>query len=215
MPRVWFRRMGDIPGLEYEPPVPIDRTALTNHDAVPDVDRHEFEGRIIESLWWSYAEDGEEVGTSASPVQAVAFSGDDNRELATKTVLRRLWEALELPGEASDYHFAIQSAAAALWGRRSAEPEVLESFEHLNVLDIRLIEAVPDAIRDEYAEVRPGRSEFYTVSAFRNLINLYTREGFLREALGVAQVAERFGQGEHVDAELQERLAALQTEDGD
>lgn len=200
--------MGDIPGLDYEPPVPIDRTALPNHDAVPRIGRYGFDGR--ESLSWDY----DEFSTSASPAHGVAFS-DNDRELATKTVLRRLWEGLELPGEPSDYHFAIQTAAAALWGRRNAEPEVLESFEYLNLLDIRLIEAVPDAVRDEYADAHAGRSEFYAVSAFSNLINLYSREGFVREALGVAEVAERFGQGEHAVAELQERLAALQAEDGD
>lgn len=215
MPPVWFRRMGDIPGLDYEPPVPVDRTKLPNHAAVPEVHRYEFDGRIHESLSWEYMEDGEEVSTSASPAHGVAFSGSDDRELATKTVLTRLWEGLELPGEPSDYHFAIQGAAGTLWSRRKSEPDVLEWFEHLNWLDLRLIQAAPDAVRDEYAAAQPGRSEFYSVAAFSNLINLYSREGFLQEALVVAQLAEQLGQREHAAAELHERLAALQAEDGD
>jgi hypothetical protein len=207
--------MGDIPGLDYEPPVHIDRAALPNHDAVPELHRSEFDGRVRESLWWEYIEQGEEVRRSKAPAHMVAFSGTDDRELASETGLTRLWEGLELPGEPSDYHFAIQGRAEALWSRYRQEPEMLEWFEYLNWLDLRLIQAVPDAVRDEYAGDQPERSEFYRVSAFSNLISLYLREGFLQAAQGVAELAKRFGQSEHAIAELNERVAALRAEDGD
>ena len=71
--------MGDIPGLDYEPPAAVDRTALPHHDAVPEVHRFEFDGRVRESLSWDYAEDGEQLDTSASPAHGVAFSGSDDR----------------------------------------------------------------------------------------------------------------------------------------
>ena len=129
-------------------------------------------------------------------------------------MLKRLWEGLELPGEPSDYHFAIQGAAGALWARRAAEPEVLAWFEHLSWLDLRLVQAVPDAVRDEFAGAHPGRQEFFSVSAFHSLISLYSREGLLQEALEVAQLAQRFGQGEDALADLEERFAALRAEDG-
>jgi hypothetical protein len=73
-----------------------------------------------------------------------------------------------------------RGGAEALWSRYRQEPELLEWFEYLNWLDLRLIQAVPDAVRDEYAGDQPERPEFYRVSAFSNLISLYLREGFLR-----------------------------------
>lgn len=206
--------MGDIPGLDYSPPVAVDRTALDNHDATPEATSFEFEGRVRESLNWTYMEGGEEVMTSASPAHAVAF-GALSEELATRTLLRRLWEGLELPGQGSDYHFAIQQVAGLLWRRRVAEPESLSWVEFLSWLDIKLIRAFPDAVRDEYAADYPGRSPFYAVSAFNSLITMYSREGFLEEALGVASIAEEFQQGEQQRTELEERLALLRAEDGD
>jgi hypothetical protein len=205
--------MGDIPGLDYEPPVAVDRAKLPNRNAMPQVHRFEFDGHIRESLSWDYPDDAQRSGGSASPAHGVAFSGDDHSELTTAAVLGKLWEGLELPGLPSDYHFAIQGVAGSLWSRRRTEPEVFEWFEYLNLLDLRLIQAAPDAVRDEFAGDQPDRAEFYRVPAFDNIISMYSREGFLQEAQRVAALAERFGQGE-VGAELNERIGALQAEDG-
>jgi hypothetical protein len=208
--------MGDIPGLEYEPPVPVDRTRLEYHDLVPEIHRYkDLDGRAIESLWWEYPAEREEdeEGTSSSPAHKVAFGGFD-RELATSTLLKRLWEGVELPGEGSDYHFAIQGVAGALWSRRKTEPEQLPWIEYLCWLDIRLIRALPDAVRDDYADRRPSGSEFYGVSAFNTLISMYEREGFLQEALAVARIAGEFDQGQHQIEEIDGRLAMLRAEDG-
>ncbi len=205
--------MGDIPGLDYESPVAVDRAKLPHHNAVPQVRRFEFDGHTRESLLWDYPDDEQRSGTSASPAHGVAFSGGDDRELSTTAVLARLWEGLELPGLPSDYHFAIQGVASTLWGRRRAEPEVLEWFECLNLLDLRLIQAAPDAVRDEFAGDQSDRAEFYRVPAFDNVIGLYSREGFLQEAQRIAALAKRFGQGE-VGVELNERFGALKVEDG-
>lgn len=126
----------------------------------------------------------------------------------------RLWEALELPGTARDYHFAIQSTAGELWTRKRREPEVIEWFEFIAWLDLRLLQVFPGAVRDEFAGERPiERGEFYSVSAFGWLIDLYSREGLLGQAMQVAQLAERFGQGERHVTELNERLEALRAED--
>ena len=210
----WFKRMGDIPGLEYEPPVAIDRTKLAWHDAVPELMRFDFDGKVNESLWWEYVEDGEKVSTSASPAHARASASDDRTRTAS-VVLGQLWEVLELPGEAADYHFAIQGAVGELWRQRRSEPDSLEWYEYLCLLDLRLVQAAPDTVRDQYADARPERGpEYYVVSAFANLIGLYTREGFLDEALEIARVADRFGQGSQAIADLQNRMAALQAEDG-
>jgi hypothetical protein len=209
--------MGEIPGLDFEPPTPVDRTRLKHADAVPRVRSFEIEGRVRESLSWDYPEGDDEDGTistSASPAHSFAY-GYEDEGVPTATLLTRLWEALEQPGEPSDYHFAIQGIAAALWRRRLDDPHALPWHEYLNWLDIRLVRAFPDAVRDEYAEEHPGRSQFYSVTAFRSLVDLYSREGFLHEALAVARIAREFEQGDEAVAELEERLALLRVEDGD
>jgi hypothetical protein len=204
--------MGDIPGLDFESLVAIDRSTLPNWDARPEVRRHEFNGRVTEHLSWNYEQEGEEVSSSSSPAQRLAFRTDDP-ELATPTILQRLWESLEVPGTSSDYHFLLQGAATSLWGRRCADPDVLEQFEKLCWLDIRLLQTVPEAVRNEYADEGAQGSGFYRVAAFGSLIDFYSLEGFLDRAMEVARLAEGFGQGEDAIRELRERLAALEAED--
>ncbi len=209
---VWLRRLGDIPGIDYEPLVAVDRTKLPRHNAEPQLERDEWDGTVRESLYWE--DDDGESGTSASPAHDVAFGGL-GAELSTRTLVKRLSEGLELPGEPSDYHFAIQGAAETLWARRRRESEVIGWYERLNWLDIRLLRSFPDAVRDEYADMHPGRSQFFSVAAFKNLADLYSREGFLQEALDAARLGEQFEQGQEAVAKLEERLAALRAEDGD
>jgi hypothetical protein len=123
-------------------------------------------------------------------------------------VLQRVAESLELPGQPSDYHFLIQGCALALWNRRRAEPEVLQEVERLCWLDIQLVQARPDAVTHEYSE----EWKFFAIAAFATLIELYQREGFLHEALEVAQLGVRYGQTEAVRDELLERIKALEAE---
>ena len=114
-------------------------------------------------------------------------------------------EALELPGKLSDYHFAIQNCHNSLKGFAREEPWVLEEVERLCWLDIRLISEYPEIITPEpiniadeelakIATARRGERRFATVLAFQQLISMYDREGYLREALEVAKIAERFEQ---------------------
>jgi len=126
----------------------------------------------------------------------------------TSKLILRMMEGLELPGISSDYHFVIQGCVEALWGRRRDEPEVFETVETLCWLDIRLIEARPDTITNEFGE----KPSFYRVSAFGRLVELYEREGFLREALEVARRAAVFDQGQAHIERLEARIAALETE---
>lgn len=213
MPPVWFPRMGDIPGLDYEPLVDVDRSQLAGHDAVPEVRRFDLDGEITESLWWEYIEDGEEVSTTASPAHGIAFSSSYDSEASVKTMVTRLAKGLELPGEPSDYHFAIQSAAAQMWSARRDDPEAMNWFERLGWLDIDLVRAVPDAVRNKYGKDRPDESEYYRISAFQDLVALYSREGFLADAAHVAELAREFGQGDELVTSLAEKLANLQAED--
>ena len=197
----WFQRFAEIPGVAHEGPG-VDRRRLKGHNAVPEVhtfDRDEDVAGPPQTLWWGNG--------SASPAHERAFV--DWNAMPTAKVLRNVMEALEVPGQPTDYHFALQGAATALWSRRRAEPEVLDDVERLCWLGIRLIQARPDAVSDEY---RP-EGGFYSVGAFKTLITLYEREGALREGLEVATLAERFDQLAEKAEELRERLAVLEAED--
>ena len=204
--------MGDIPGLNYEPPVAIDRRTLPNWDARPEVGRYERDGRQDEYLWWSYEEDGEEGQTSTSPANAF-YGRSEQRNRSAPEVLDALWGALELPGTASDYHYAISGAVESMWRRRHAAPDVFAAYEELCWLDIRLIETVPAVTRIEDFADDENASRMYVVPAFSNLLGLYTREGRLRRAAEVADIARRHGlTGPQLD-DFDARRAALEAED--
>ena len=195
----WFPRFGNIPGISYIRPQSVDASRLPGFGAVPELQVYDFDGKRLESLLWSY----EGITTSASPAQAHEGSGDDSAGL-----LEACYEGLELPGGSSDYHFLIQGTASQLWKRRRQEPDTLEHVERLCWLDVELVEACPQAITNEYSH----EPTFYQVETFGLLINLYEREGFLREALDVAERAARSGQGFDVRDQLAARVAAVDSE---
>lgn len=210
----WFPRLGDVPGIEYVNEA-VDRTRLAGHDAIPRIERYEFDGRVHESMYWP-TKDG---STSASPSktwEARPLQG----ETAGQTALRQLREALELPGTLTDYHFAIQHGHDELRDNAREEPWVFEEVERLCWLDIKLIEQYPETITlepitiqdEEIAKLaieRRGERRFFAVSAFHQLIGLYEREGYLKEALEVAKLAERFEQCQGKTEELKERISRI------
>jgi hypothetical protein len=208
--------MGEIPNMEYAAPVEVDRRSLPRHDAVPRQTRTAlFDGREFDRLTW-IAEDAETDGTGLtgrSPAQDHAWAADRD-EIPSDALLLRLWEALELPGEPSDYHFAIQSAAGALWRRRREEPEVARWCEYLFLLDVRLIELCPEALANEFAEGDENQAPYYRATAFDSLPALYEREGYLGEALRIAEIGARFGHGEERVKALEDRISLLRAEDG-
>ncbi len=197
----WFPRFGDIPGVTYERAPGIDASGLPGFGAVPELTSYEFDGERHESLWWSW--EGEEGTTSASPVQMYKVSGDDVVGLLTS-----LHGGLELPGRAGDYHYLIQGTAEPLLKLSREDPSALAEMERLCWLDVELIEAKPDSIRDEY---RDGPS-YYRVVSFGLLIGLYKGEGCLHEALAVADRAVQFGQGTEEREELVARIAVVENE---
>jgi hypothetical protein len=199
----WFRRLAEVPGVGYQGSPGVDRTRLPGHDTVPKIDRYDYDGERREYLMWP-TKDG---STSASPAKhwETKPRKDETKAL---TALRQLLETLELPGTLSDYHFAIQSCHDALRGDAREEPWVLEEVERLCWLNIRLIESYPETITSEYN----GDRTYYSVSPFHRLIGMYEREGFLREALEVARVGEKFGQCQGKVEELRGRLAMIEAE---
>jgi hypothetical protein len=198
----WFRRFGDIPGVDYTGDVRIDRSNLAGHDDVPTIVSYEFEGKRRKSLSWPID------GGSGSASPAHLHRSIDKRETSTSELLLNTMEGLELPGIASDYHFIVQGCAERLWARRREELQVFEIVERLCWLDIRLIEA-----RSDVFSLEPGiEPVFFRVIAFQRLIDLYEREGFLKEALDVAVRAVAFQQGNIHPQRLHDRIAALEAE---
>jgi hypothetical protein len=175
----WFSRFGNIPGVKFEGSPGVDRRELPGHDAV------------------------QPRRGSASPVHSRAFA--ELRDMPTAKLLQHVNEGLELPGAPGDYHFLIEGCTRELWARQRQEPEVLEHVERLCRLNLQLIEACPDAIRDE-------KTHFAGVLSFYILIRLYEGEGSLREALEVAEQAVRLKQCEQDRQRLLERIAAVEGE---
>lgn len=195
--RKWFPRFADVPGVGYEGDLER-RSRLPASNAVPIEDRLVLAGRRMATLSWRT----DEGSTSASPAHQLAFGSWTDE--TSEAIRERVLNALELPGELSDYHFAIQGAAEALWKRRREEPTLIALVEWLCWCDVRLIEAHPSVI-----EIEPGKAQYYRVHAFERIVGLYQREGFLHEALAAAERFARFEPTDDVVTELRERVRQL------
>ncbi len=103
-----------------------------------------------------------------------------------------------------DHPTAIQHVLEAFWKEREAAPEEYSTIEWLCWLDIKLIEAHPEAI------TMGEPPSFVLVYAFDHLIRLYEREGLMHEALAVAERVARFRNEDRAVPELRERLTRLE-----
>jgi hypothetical protein len=196
----WFRRFAEVPGITYTANPLVNRSRLPGWNTVPRVTVQTWEGKRQEELWWRSPE-GETTASPAHRWRTPARPG----ESVAQTAQRQLLETLELPGVVTDYHFALQACIESLWKCRRTEARVWGELERLCWLDLQLIEAYPGpfAIGERFVAIR----------AFPTLIRMYEREGYLHEALDVAQRAATFGQdGAPLEA-LQKRVARLEEED--
>jgi hypothetical protein len=48
----WFRKFGDIPGVDHKGDPRVDRMTPAGHDDVPEVLSDEFEGKRRKALSW-------------------------------------------------------------------------------------------------------------------------------------------------------------------
>jgi len=198
---VWFRRFADVPGIGYQGDLQR-RSRLADRDLVPEVHEFDFDGRNSVSLMWTTRRGS----SSASPAHELAF-GDFGNESSAQ-VRERVLDALELPGEAMDYHFAMQGAAELLFKRRRTEPSYLPFVEWLAWFDARLVETHEALFR-----ISEDGSEYVSVFALGFLVDLHEREGYLHDALALAQRFARFRP--RVDlSELRGRVELLRTEHG-
>lgn len=202
----WYPRLAEVPALRYEGSPNIDRTRLPGFDLRPRIERYEWDGKRHESLSWP-AENGSTSAAPATQLEASPLPG----ETAAQTALRHCNEALELPGTLSNYHFIIQNAHEAIWKDRRREPWVVEETERLCWLDLRLIQAYPEAITfDELS----GSEEtiFPAILGLYRLIRLYEKEGYLHKALEVAKLAVRFKQLPGEIERLEQKVKTLEAE---
>jgi len=162
-----------------------------------------YDGELHRDLSWPISDGG---STSASPVKQRTYYGS-GEDATPQETLRRLEETLELPGELSDYHFAIQGVYEAVYKRRREDLSLLEETERLCWLDIELIEAYPGIVATGHENL-----PYAHVLAYRRLVTLYEGEGYFREALEVAQRGLRIGQ-EHLSQAV-ERLSFILQELG-
>ena len=202
---MWFRRLAEVPGVPYAGSPHVDPARLPGRDLRPVVETYELDdGDTYSNVRWS--EPGGEA--SLSPASRHAHK-EEASGLSSGALLRRLEEALELPGEPRDYHFAMVTYCEEAYKRRRDNPDVLEEVERFCIADIGLVEAHPEAAQN-------AADEFYRIPSYGRLVILYEREGFLREALDVAERGLTHGQdlGPKVE-ELRARVSDLEAEDAD
>jgi hypothetical protein len=201
----WFKRLADVPGVSYTSSPEVNRPQLPGHDSVPQ--KREFDSTDVHThhLMWPGPDEGST--TSASPARQHT-SERPNEIQDPRRVLLELYEVLDLPGQLSDYHCAIQSTYTNIFERRREDLAMLEEVERLCWLDIELLEAYPGVV-----EYEPGK--FSRVLAYEGLASLYETEGDFAGALEVAERGMRLDQ-EYLSAQaerLRARLAELEAED--
>ncbi|MFE3032558.1 hypothetical protein ACFXKY_13025 [Streptomyces canus] len=184
--------MAAIPGVQFTGSPGVVREALAAAGVRPEVS--------YGSLMWPSTE-GRTSATPASRHVPVEASGAD--------LVCRVWEALELPGEAMDYHFILQGAVDRLWSGRRSYPVGLELLEVFALLDLELMEAAPQAVSFDTSSVP---TSFVHVTSVPRLVMLLEREGAFAAALEVARRLARFEQGEDAVARLSEKIGALAAE---
>lgn len=200
----WFRSFSEVPDIGYQGNPGLYRPPLPEYATSPQSGSSEIAGVRRDYLSWPVLF-GTGI-TSASPVKQWSTQPRSG-ESPAQTRLRQFFEVLELPGELLDYHFAIQGCCAELWRLRREEPWVFPEIERLCWLDIRLIQTYPDI-----AQVKNER-EFLLIMTMQYLIALYEQEGYLCEALQVAEIAAQFNQQLPALERIKSRITTLEAEE--
>lgn len=187
----WFERLASIPGMAFGGSPGVVPGELLGAGVRPD--------ESYGSPMWPTPQGS----TSATPASQHVPSDARGEDLVV-----RVWEALELPGSAMDYHFVLQGAVERLWSTRGSYPAALELLEVFALLDLELMEAAPQAV--SFDDTDPV--SFVRVTSVPRLVGLLEREGAFTEALAVAKRLTRFGQGEDTVGRLSEKASALAAE---
>lgn len=211
----WFPSFDAIPGVTWEPLVPIDPSKLGGRDARPRVEWREFyDGRPYQSVEWLAPGGAELSAESGSPAALHQRKLESDRELAPRTIAKSISEMLVLPGTRSDYHFGMLSAWDQLYGARRRDARVFAWIERLCLADISLMEQGPKLVFAEDHWNDQERGGYPIVPAFHQLSGLYQREGFLAAAVEIEKRCASLGTSRPIGEEAIARQAALLEEDG-
>jgi hypothetical protein len=134
---------------------------------------HRFSDGALVLTWSDGSSDGSQSPSSSHIL-------NDQHNASTRRLLRNLAEALELPGEPVDYHFAIQSVVTALRPHRSDDAAIFAEMERLCWLDVQLIRAFPAAVSLE----RDGEKRFFKIEAFSLLTETATSPSASSNSVG-------------------------------
>ncbi len=201
---VWYKRLAEVPGLDFGGSPGVDRRRLRGHDARPTVVKLSLSDPDREILTWPQA-----AWTSSwSPAQE-HFAGGDATMLDVTALVRRTWEAIELPGDVFAYHLGLQTTVTTLWAKHRQDLDALAHLEVFARLDLGLLAAQQSEFLIDRAQ-SPNR--YADVSTFAPLLTILEREGAWREALEFAELAVGIGQQELRRDRLAERVAALNQE---
>lgn len=212
----WFPSFDAIPGVTWEPLVPIERGKLRGLEAHPRVERMQgFDGRTYQRVEWLTPSGAELSEESGSPAALHQRKLEFDRELAPRTIAKAISEMLALPGTRSDYHFGMLSAWGALHGAHRRDPRAFGWIEALCLVDISLMEQGPELVfaEDHWSDLE-DRGGYPVVPAFHQLSSLYQREGFLAAAVDIEKRCAALGASRPVGEEAIARQAALLEEDG-
>ena len=106
----WFERLAAVPGSQYTGSSRVNRTALWGVGCEPIIE--DYGSDYGPSHLWPSKDGGQTSASPAGQARTHEWQGP------TSEVLLRLEELLELPGYASDYHFAIKGCCEELWKRK-------------------------------------------------------------------------------------------------
>ena len=171
----WFKRLGDVPGVSWQPRASADPHLV---GAYPVARERRFEGDA--DIRWVDSEGqplADEWSWRDSPV-ALTTRGYLDAE-AEERVTHALG-ALEVPGTRADFHQALWYARGAT--ERQDRPD-FTLLEALLLAHVHLVLADPTGAVGGHERLESAGEPF------ARLLNLYKREGFLREAAQVERLA--------------------------
>jgi hypothetical protein len=189
----WYPRLGNVPGISFAGSPGVNRSTLPDASKRPSLQ--------YGTLYWETA-DGT---TSASPAHQVTYADGD---VDAKTLVKRTWEGLELPGVVTDWHFLLMGTASALWNKRRTDPEFLTECEAFCRLDLQVVATHPDLFIVDRESDHP---EYLSIPSFTILVKLLRAVDDLHEALRIAREGAKFNPGSldqtvvQLEAQLLER----------
>ncbi len=210
----WFPSFDAVPGVRWQPLVPIDRAKLRGLDARPRAERRPLdEGRSYLHVEW-LAPTGDELSNElASPAVLRQRKMDGEPDPAPQTIAEAISEMLAVPGTRGDYHFGMLSAWGALYRVRRLDHRTFHWIEALCLADITLMEQGAELVFAE-DHWRDQEGVYPIVPAFDRLSSLYQREGFLAAAVEIEKRCAALGASRLAGDEAIARQVALLEEDG-